>query len=266
MDSLPPLLLIHGFTDTARTWDPLIPHLGRHHRVLAPTLLGHHGGPPIPPGMRDPHAAMADELERELDAAGIAALPVVGNSLGGWLAFELAARGRATCVVALSPAHGWPEDVPPASTRRQFARAQKLAGVGARHAEAIVRRPLIRWLAFADVIAHGERVPPSTAAELIRGAADCPMYEPYIAFIERGGYRAGWDDLGVPTVIAWGTQDRTIPLARSSGWFREALPDARWVTLPGCGHLPHHDDPELVASVVLEVTRAAPARLQTAAA
>src|SRR5579862_3965804 len=120
MGARSPLLLIHGFTDTARTWDPLIPHLTRDHEVIAPTLLGHHGGPPIPFGMTDPHVAMADALERELDEAGIARLAIVGNSLGGWLAFELAARGRATCVVALSPAHGWPEDVPPASTRRQF--------------------------------------------------------------------------------------------------------------------------------------------------
>ena len=91
-----PLLLIHGFTDTARTWDPLRPHLEPHHELITPTLLGHHGGPALRPGMGDPLAAMADELERELDRAGHERLAIVGNSLGGWLAFMLAARGRAS--------------------------------------------------------------------------------------------------------------------------------------------------------------------------
>jgi pimeloyl-ACP methyl ester carboxylesterase len=250
----PPLLLIHGFTDTRRTWDPLVPHLAPHHELIVPTLLGHHGGPQIQPGMTDPLAAMADDLERRLDEAGHERVAIVGNSLGGWLAFALAGRGRAECVVALAPAHGWPEDLPPASTRRQFARTHRMAPIGARYAKLVVRRGLARRLAFADVIAHGERVPPSTAAELIRGAADCAMFGPYSAHVEAGHYRDGWRDLGVPTVIAWGTRDRTIPLARCSGWFRGALPDARWVDLSGCGHLPHHDDPALVASVILEAT------------
>ena len=251
MTSAPALLLIHGFTDTGRTWDPLLPHLTGF-RVLAPTLLGHHGGAPLPPDMDDPLAAMADDLEARLDAEGLDKLAVVGNSLGGWLAFALAARGRASRVLALSPAQGWPEDLPRASTRRQFARAHKLAPFGARHARRIAARGALRRLAFAEVIAHPERVPPSTAAALIAGAADCPMFEPYIAFVEAGRYRDGWRDLGVPTMIAWGDRDRTIPLHRSSGWFRRALPDARWVDLPGAGHLPQHDDPELVAGLITE--------------
>jgi pimeloyl-ACP methyl ester carboxylesterase len=167
----------------------------------------------------------------------------------------LAARGRATGVCALAPAQGWPEDLPPASTRRQFAQAQRMAPLGARLADRLVRRGAVRRLAFARLLAHAERVPPSTAAALIRGAAACEMYAPYVAQIESGDYRSHWDDLGVPTLIAWGTRDRTIPESRCSAWLRDALPDARWLALPGCGHLPQLDDPELVASVVLEFAR-----------
>ncbi len=262
----PPLLLIHGFTDTARTWDPLRPHIEDTFEVIAPTLVGHHGGPPIPDGMTDPLAAMAEGLERALDAAGVERAAIVGNSLGGWLSFALAARGRASTVLALSPALGWPEDAPPARTRRQFARAQRLAPFGARNAEAIVARASLRKLAFRDVVAHPERIPPSTAAELIRGAADCPMFDPFMRHLDAGRYREGWSALDVPTVIAWGTHDRTIPLARCSGWFRDALPEARWIDLPDCGHLPQHDNPELVAAVIREATSSVRDGLSSASA
>lgn len=45
----PPLLLLHGFTDTWRTWELVLPALEREHEVLAPTLPGHAGGPDLPP-------------------------------------------------------------------------------------------------------------------------------------------------------------------------------------------------------------------------
>ena len=65
-----PLLLIHGFTDTRRTWDPLIPLLEPHHEVIAPTLVGHRGGPPIPEDGARPLDQLVAGLEHDefLDA------------------------------------------------------------------------------------------------------------------------------------------------------------------------------------------------------
>jgi len=50
---------------------------------------------------------LVDQTERSIDAAGIDTAHFVGNSLGGYLALRLAARGRARSVVALAPAGGW---------------------------------------------------------------------------------------------------------------------------------------------------------------
>ena len=96
-----PLLCLHGFTDTWRTWELVLPALERRHDVLAPTLPGHAGGPPLAdePGVRE----LLDAIERALDEAGFATAHVVGNSLGGYLALQLAARGRAESVVAPRP-------------------------------------------------------------------------------------------------------------------------------------------------------------------
>jgi pimeloyl-ACP methyl ester carboxylesterase len=252
-----PLLLIHGFTDTGRTWTPVIPFLEPHHELLVPTLTGHSGGPPLPQDMSDPLATMADGLETVLDEAGHDKAHVAGNSLGGWLAFELAHRGRALSVVAISPGMGWDTEQAPARTRRQFEIAHRLGRFGAKHAEFLARRPGLRKLVFRDLVAHPERLRPSTAYDLIAGNAECTMFDAYFAHMDAGDYRGKWqDDLGVPTRIAWGRRDRTLPYKSSSGWYRQALPDAEWVELPDCGHLAQHDDPGLVARTILEVTTA----------
>src|SRR5262245_37279118 len=98
----PPLLLLHGATDTWRTWELVLDELEQHHAVFAPTLLGHAGGPPLGD---DPSVhAIADQVEADLEELGWDTAHIAGNSLGGALALELAVRGRARSVVALAPA------------------------------------------------------------------------------------------------------------------------------------------------------------------
>src|SRR3954452_8089453 len=87
----PPLVCLHGFTDTWRSWDLVLPALERHHDVLAPTLAGHAGGPAVDGEVRE--IELADAVERAMDEAGFETAHVVGNSLGGYLALHLAARG-----------------------------------------------------------------------------------------------------------------------------------------------------------------------------
>ena len=253
-----PLLLIHGFTDTAYTWTPLIPLLEPKHELIVPTVLGHKGGAPLPPNMGPPIAAMADDLERILDEAGHDKVHLAGNSMGGWLAIELAARGRGLDVVALSPAFGWAEPTAPAHTIRQFRMAHRSAPLIKKMARKWAVRPKLRKLLLRDVVAHGDRIPPRTAYELMMGSTDCAIFDAIESMhLDGVDFRTTleWpDDLGVPTRIAWGTRDRTIPFKTCSPWFKERLPDAEWVELPDCGHLPHHDNPELVARTILEVT------------
>src|SRR3954453_19570705 len=87
----PPLVCLHGFTGTWRTWELVLPTLERHHDVLAPTLLGHAGGPPLHGELSD--ALLPDAIERAMDDAGFETAHIVGNSIGGYVALHLAARG-----------------------------------------------------------------------------------------------------------------------------------------------------------------------------
>src|SRR5688572_499623 len=103
-----PLVLIHGFTATWRCWLPVLGLLVPRFEVIAPTLHGHDGGP-TPPQTARTLAQAADHFEALLDELGVGTAHLAGNSMGGALALELAKRGRARSVVAISPGGGWEE-------------------------------------------------------------------------------------------------------------------------------------------------------------
>ncbi len=177
------MVCIHGFTDTWRTWELVLPALERHHEVLAPTLAGHAGGPSFDVGAGG--EGIIDALEAAMDEAGFERAHLVGNSLGGFAAIRLAQRGRAETVVALAPAGGWAaEDESYRDTMAHFATAQELVRGAAPYADTIVSTPegCRRATAFLDhkLRAHsgGAASPPDSRGGELRcgGAADraCP--------------------------------------------------------------------------------------------
>ena len=97
----PPLLLLHGLGSSRRDWATLQPLLADHFSTPAVDLPGQGEDAPLP--VRPTVAALADALEADLDARGLGRVHVLGDSLGGRLALELAARGRASSVLSVSP-------------------------------------------------------------------------------------------------------------------------------------------------------------------
>jgi pimeloyl-ACP methyl ester carboxylesterase len=249
-----PLVLLHGFTDTWRTWELVLGALEREHDVLAPTLAGHAGGPPLPPGL--PAGAFADAVERAMDAAGFETAHVAGNSLGGYVAVQLAARGRARSVVALAPAGGWAQgDGSWAGVLDFFEERQHAVIAAAPQAEAIMATELGRRRAGEYIAVNWERIPPALLAHQLRGAAGCVDA---LAIIEHGR-RQGWpvdlDRVSCPVRIVWGTEDRLLEWPRAAARYREALWHADWVELEGVGHCPQLDIPTETAQLILGFTR-----------
>src|SRR5438270_5434224 len=123
-----PVVLLHGFTGHWRHWKPVLPDLVQRYEVIAPTLSGHNGGPAYPRDMRLQKLKDAgDSLERHLDEIGVGTAHLVGNSMGGALAIELAKRGRARSVTAFSPGGGWePGGREPERIARYFARQMRM--------------------------------------------------------------------------------------------------------------------------------------------
>src|SRR5215212_11211404 len=108
-----PLVLIHGIGHTWRGWKPMLPSLEERFDVLAVDLPGFGRSEPFPAGFDSTPEALADAVEDEMGRAGFDRAHIAGNSLGGWIALELARRGRAETVTAISPAglqHGRERD------------------------------------------------------------------------------------------------------------------------------------------------------------
>lgn len=245
----PPLVLLHGFTDTWRSWELVIPALERDFDVLAPTLAGHAGGPTL--GERADDVALLDAVEAAMDAAAIERAHVAGNSLGGYLALRLAARGRATSVVALAPAGGWaPDDRASQDTLRHFVMMDDLVRTAAPRAEQIASTPEGRRRAMEMACAHPERLSPQFVAHAIRGAAGCAATRPLADHVRRHGWAIEPEAIDCPVRIVWGTADRLLRWPAAAARYREWLPEADWVVLDGVGHCIQLDAPERTVELI----------------
>jgi pimeloyl-ACP methyl ester carboxylesterase len=249
-----PLVLLHGFTGSWRVWELVLPELERHHDVLAPTLLGHAGGPPIE---GEPDAeAMLDAIERAMDDAGFETAHIAGNSLGGYLALHLAARGRARSVVALAPGGGWAVgDESFRDTLGFFADLYEQIQTVAPHAEAIASTPDGRRNATRSIVENPEHIPPELVAHIIRAVAACDGALPMVEQASEKGYDLDAEKVTCPVRVVWGTEDRLLHWPSSAARYRnDWLPHADWIELEGVGHCPQLEVPLETAQLIVGFT------------
>ena len=250
----PPLVLLHGFTDTWRTWELVLPELERHHDVLAPTLLGHAGGPPLEGEVSGD--LLPDAVERAMDDAGFDTAHIVGNSLGGFVALQLAARGRADSVVAFAPAGGSAlGDESFKETLSFFAVMQEQLELATPHAEALVASVDGRRRSTRLVATNFEHIPAELIVHQMRGAASCEAVLPMVEYAIREGYDLDAAKITCPVRIVWGTNDQLLPWPSAAARFRnDWLPQADWVELDGIGHCPQLDVPLETAQLIVGFT------------
>jgi pimeloyl-ACP methyl ester carboxylesterase len=256
-----PLVLLHGFTGTWEAWRPVIPMLEQHHTVFAPNLPGHYGGEPFTPGTRISIPTSLDMIEAQLDAQGIERAHFAGSSLGGWLALELAGRGRALSVTGICPAGCWEHGPAPRLILLYFRRNDLLLKIGQPLGllPFVARRPRSRAVALFELIARPKRVDAAGAYMMFTGAANCEVVTDAIRLAASGDMFGDLPAIDCPVRIAYGTRDLLIRWPRHYSMVCRQMPDADYVALEGLGHLAMWDDPELVARTILEVT--APQRM-----
>jgi pimeloyl-ACP methyl ester carboxylesterase len=245
---------LHGFLDTWRTWELVLPALERHHDVLAVTLAGHAGGPPVEGEIIA--AALSDAVERTMDEAGFEIAHVVGNSLGGYVGLQLAARGRAWTAVALAPAGGWALGDESYWDLLAFqSTMHELAKTAAPHAEALLASAEGRRRSTQYLVTNFEHIPIELLAHQMLGVASCPAASVLIDHAYREGWNLEAEKITCPVRIGWGTDDRLLPWPSAAARFRnEWLPQADWVELQGIGHCPQLDIPLETAQLILGFT------------
>ena len=240
------LLLLHSGFCTWVEFRRLIDLLATDHEVLAPTLPGSVGGPPL-----DVRASMLAEQARYVESVldeleWDAPVDVVGSSFGGVVALELLARGRAQSATALAPP--WTTGAGLAFYGALFAGLPTL-GLSRRLWPRTTRSGTINGLWF-----HQSRTPPlidpADVALLLESWSRFPFY--------RVGWHARRRGPGMPDVSAidstraklvWGGRDFIVPEWMRNRW-SAALPGSREVTLPGFPHQPHLRDPQVIADLI----------------
>lgn len=244
----PPLLLLHGVGSFRRAWDPVVPLLAREREVLAVDLPGFGDSPALAPPSVPAPEVLAEVVAGLLDELGIESADVAGNSLGGWIALELAKAGRARSVCALSPAGFWSarERAYCTASVRAAARTARLAEP---RVDGLARSAVVRTLASAQLVLKGWRQEPAAYAAALRNLTTSPGLEATLAAMDARHFSGG-DGVPPPVTIAWAAQDRLLPPHQAER-ARRAIPHARVLTLRRCGHVPMTDDPEQVAETIL---------------
>lgn len=242
-----PVVLVHGIGHRRQAWGR-VPQLlnARGHDVYVVDLPGHgtSPAPTRPDGYSiDSHAEQFERLFRQL---GLGRPHVVGNSLGGAMALEMAHRGIVRSATALAPAGFFPVlHLPNIAANLLFMK------VGSHLPEALHRRlnsfAWFRKLAFRSLYVHPERVSTEDAVGDTLNLRRSKGFWPH--FVRATRLRVT-RPVTVPTTIAWGDTDRLL-LPSEAKAARERLPEATHLSLPDCGHCPQVDDPDLVTDVIL---------------
>lgn len=234
-------MLLHGFCESWRSWELVLPTLEHRFDVLALTLPGHAGGPPL-------DGPLEDAVERALDQAGIGLAHLAGNSLGGYVALRLAARGRARSVVALAPAGGWAGEEYKPLLDTQLDLYEQTRAVDA---DALVSTPEGRRRATRLLTVRHEHIPAELLAHTIRAMKGCEA-PALIAQALREGWTVEPDKVACPVRFVWGTEDALLPWPSAAARFREGFPHADWVVLDGAGHSPQLDIPLEAAQLIVD--------------
>jgi pimeloyl-ACP methyl ester carboxylesterase len=219
-----PVLLLHGGPFTVAV---LAQHLAETTHVIAPTHPGFNGTER--PANIDSVRALADEYARYLEAEDLQDVLVVGSSMGGWLAAELAlgsAADRITGVVLINAA------------------GIDVAGHPIRNISGMLPQELAQYsfhdpsnLKLPAPTPEGLAIAQGNAATLNALAGDPYMHDPTLL-----GRLGG---IHTPTLVIWGASDRVVDVDYGRA-FAAAIPDARFELIPEAGHLPHLEQPAAV--------------------
>ena len=250
-----PVLLLHPFLLSQAVWEEVARQLadtGRY-EVFAPTMAGHNGGPSAGTWFLS-STVLADHVERQMDELGWDTAHIVGNSLGGWVAFELERRGRARSVTGIAPAGGWHRWSPAKfEVIAKFILGIPLLVLAWLFGPRVLHLPFSRRLATYAISASPDGVSERELSVIIDDVAHCPAYfQLLVKALLLHGLRELAEN-AVPAHLVICEKDRIIPAPRFTRHFTEHLPaDHKLTVLDGVGHVPMFEAPGRVTEVITD--------------
>jgi pimeloyl-ACP methyl ester carboxylesterase len=242
----PAVLLMHGFGASLHTWEPWAQMLAADFRVIRFDLPGA-GLTGVDPTSDYTDARSLEVVLALMDKLGVARASVVGNSIGGRIAWKLAAQhpGRVDKLVLISPdgfesagfEYGKQTHLPVMFRLMRYALPKPVLRMTL--ASAYGNRDVLtdeQVTRYHDLmLAPGVRE--ASIARLEQTLLEPP--EPWLRQIR------------VPTLLLWGAKDAIIPVANAAD-YQKSLPQSTLVVLPGLGHVPHEEAPAVSLPVVRE--------------
>lgn len=252
----PPLLLLHGIGDSSAGWAPVMRALGEHFTVIAPDLLGH--GASDKPRADYSVAAFANGVRDLLDVLGIDRVTVVGHSLGGGVAAQVAYQypDRVERLVLVSSG-GVAREVTPAlrllsapyaELALPFTALPGAKAVAAGVAQVLKRTPLDIGVDADELVRVFDGLPSGPARKsftrTLRAVVD--WRGQVVTMLDRCYLAAE-----MPTLLVWGDRDAIIPVAHAHRAQAE-IPGSRLDVFVGAGHFPHHAEPERFVDLLVD--------------
>jgi len=237
-----PIVFIHGISGSWQNWLENLPHFGRSHRAVALDLPGF-GGSPMPSWTID-MPAYGRLLNDFCEKLGLEGATLVGNSMGGLVAAEavLSAPQRYERLVLVSAAgliNTWLPHERGKATSQAWGAFGPRFGAAARF---VVSHPHARYLMFRFFMRYPGRLRKELLWEqMASGLPAAGFADALDAAIEYDA-RHRLEEIQVPTLIVWGTDDWVIPSAAALSYNRR-IPHSRLEVFERTGHVPQLERP-----------------------
>lgn len=249
----PGVVLIHGQGGCWQWWLRIMPTLAEHGRVIAVDLPGFGDSEPMAVGVNvmEEHVATVIGL---LDHLGLAKANIVGHSMGGLIALEVACEHPAR-VAGLNLTDAGGANLGPRRLQgilallRLFNAVFSIAWIP----RLVARYSWLRTVMFAVGVHDGRSLSRSLAMEIFPRMAG-PGFIQTLEAAAVAVNRVRPESVTCPSLIVWGAQDRILPVSTAKT-LASKLPDARMVLLDGVGHCPMVEASDRYAELLVDFTR-----------
>ena len=242
-----PLILIHGLGSAATAWRTITPDLAKEFDVISFDLPGH-GQTAFRDSLpMDPHS-LAELVVSNLDSLGITNFDLVGNSLGGWIALEIAATypERVKSVTALAPAGLWHH--PFTEINKRTTLIHYLAVLTVPIQPILLKRNWSKGIAFGRTSPRWVSLPFEVCLEAARAMGRSRGYFPAWEATLNHRFESQVEPR-IPITVVFGDSDNTLPAATCQA--RDLAPaHSKWVIFAQTGHAPMWDEPGLVVDLI----------------